>query len=145
MRLFWSESLRTGNREIDLQHQELIEIINELEEFLAGRAANPGCDLSQPLDHLISRLANYVTFHFLTEESMFSSKALPAAHVEQHTREHQDFLKRFGSFQAQSPDNRIQQADALFLYLKQWLANHILKTDMELVSLYRGKARKFGQ
>ena len=64
MRIIWGPELQLGHRVIDSQHEELINLLNELNDAVAA-------------DHLIladvlRRLDAYVLFHFSTEESLMN-------------------------------------------------------------------------
>lgn len=123
MSLNWNDSLVTGVRQIDLQHQELIEIINELEAaHTAGRQA-------EALNEVLPRLGAYVLFHFGTEESLMSTVAAPA-HAEKHRRQHDEFSDRVAELHTQ-PIGDIDLG-AFVAYLQRWLLEHIMKTDREL-------------
>ena len=93
MRITWSTNLETGIRSIDLQHEELINMLNELDA-----AYSTGCDQAV-LEDVLQRLGAYVVFHFGTEESLMAS--LPEA--TQHTEE------RSGSA---NPDIRLSEISA---------------------------------
>jgi len=122
MPLHWNDTLATGVRQIDLQHQELIEILNELEAaHAAGHAA-------EALDEVLPRLEAYVLFHFATEEGL--AAAHDPDHVAAHRREHAGFAARVAELRA----GPLAAADlpALIDYLKRWLVEHIMKTDRAL-------------
>ena len=70
MRLIWTPELVTGVRQIDLQHQELIDLINELDA-----AHESGLD-DLALADVLSRLTSYVLFHFGTEEGLMAKVAV---------------------------------------------------------------------
>lgn len=123
MPLIWNNTLATGVRQIDLQHQELIEMINELEwAHAAGREADA-------LDDILPRLAAYVLFHFGTEEALMpTAAAYPKA--EEHRRQHQEFADQVAALRNR-PVAAIE-LDPLIDYLKRWLIEHIMKTDQDL-------------
>lgn len=126
--------MSTGIRQIDLQHQELIDIINELDSaHLAGEAAHV-------LDEILPRLSAYVLFHFGTEESLISGLRGIDKHIEKHVSQHREFAEKVAALAAQrnAPGTMPGTAPDLapFLdYLKSWLVDHIMKTDRELGAL----------
>ena len=81
MRITWNTKLETGIRSIDLQHEELIGMLNEL-----NTAYISGGDQSV-LEDVLQRLGSYVTFHFATEESLMASLR-EEQHTEEHRRQH---------------------------------------------------------
>ncbi len=133
MCLTWSDELATGIRKIDLQHQELIEMINEL---CAALKSNEDVDT---LKRLLPRLSAYVLFHFGTEEAMFRNDPACAEHAEVHVREHQAFSMKIASFKDAAPDEQGAAMAELVDYLQHWLVEHIMKTDQELARLLNGR------
>lgn len=129
MRFQWSTELETGVRQIDLQHQELFEIGNQLDQAIADG------DLARAVDEVLPRLRAYVLFHFGTEESMFASKLEFAAHRAVHVKEHQEFTDKVRAL-CEQPLSR-----ALLLAfvddMSAWITDHVARTDQELASLLR--------
>ena len=138
MRLVWSSQLETGIRQIDLQHQELIDIINEFE------AAHVAGEDARAMNELLPRLAGYVIFHFATEESMLPGIPGGAEHKAMHTEQHKAFKERFAKLKAMPGKDQRGETSAMLEYLKQWLVNHIMKTDMQLAGLIMAREAKAG-
>lgn len=134
MTMVWSSSLATGIREIDLQHQELIAIINDLEQ--ASRDGKRDAVLGD----ILPRLKAYVMFHFATEESMMKNASIPFEHFSAHEAGHQEFSNRIKSWSSDAdvPASLEDFAD----YLNTWLTSHIMKTDMELATLLRQRSTR---
>lgn len=131
MPLTWNLSLATGIRQVDLQHQELIDIINELEAaHLAGRQ-------EQALQELLPQLAAYALFHFATEEAMMKKSGECADHAIKHIEGHRAFAEKVAAFRAR-PVTPAELAE-LVAYLNAWLIEHIMKTDREMASLMPGQ------
>lgn len=128
MRIRWSSDLETGVRAIDLQHEELIGMLNELDAAHSG-----GCGQSV-LDDVLQRLGTYVIFHFGTEESLMASLPRNEAHAKQHRQEHAAFIEKLSGIRAQAQDDGAQTMEALIDYLNEWLYQHILKSDRELAA-----------
>lgn len=122
MPLIWTDGLATGLRQIDLQHQELIELINALE------TANASGHRQEALDEVLPKLTAYVLFHFGTEDAMLP--AVTSEHAALHRREHQEFTERVAAWRGQ-PAATID-IPALVDYLNRWLVEHIMRTDREL-------------
>lgn len=122
MPILWNDTLATGHRQIDLQHQELIELTNALEAaVVAGRP-------SEALDEVMPKLNAYVLFHFGTEEAMLG--ATPPDQAAAHRQQHREFRARITTLQAEPHTD--QRVNELVEYLKRWLVEHIMKTDREL-------------
>lgn len=127
MKLRWTDDLATGVRQIDLQHQELIEIINDLEDGLEA-----GSELGTLNDGLL-RLTSYVMFHFATEETLMRDKLRNKEHQDHHLNEHRAFTEKITRLKSEvmEGDARANLAD-LVNFLKGWLVEHINKTDKAL-------------
>ncbi|MBI4740866.1 MAG: hemerythrin family protein [Betaproteobacteria bacterium] len=132
-RLTWSSNLETGIRQIDLQHQELIEMINELEAaYLDGHDDNA-------LNRLLPRLTTYVVFHFGTEEGMVRKFAAGTPHAEHHLAEHGKFTLKIAAMKEVGSTDKHSALGDLVEYLKSWLLEHIMKTDKELGKTIRAQ------
>lgn len=127
MRLTWTAEMATGVRQIDMQHQELIALINDLENaHAAGREA-------AALDEALPRLAAYVLFHFGTEESLMKNSGIASAHFALHKQQHKSFAARIDTLRSR-PD-AATELPGLIDYLKTWLVEHIMRSDRELVAI----------
>jgi hemerythrin-like metal-binding protein len=133
MLLTWNSNLGTGIRQIDLQHQELIEMINELEvAYLDGHDDNA-------LNRLLPRLTSYVVFHFGTEEGMVRKFAAGTLHAEHHLGEHRKFTQKIAEMKEMPGTDKHLALGGLVDYLKSWLLEHIMKTDKELGKLIQAR------
>lgn len=126
-RITWTDKIRTGNYYIDLQHQELIELINALASHI---------DSDQSLNEIqeaLKQLNRYVIFHFNTEETLMANSRLSMEHVRHHIDAHKAFSTRVEFFQNAGVENI--RSGELIDFLVSWLTEHIQKTDQELVHL----------
>lgn len=136
MRITWTAEMATGAHQIDLQHQELITLINELEDaHAAGREA-------AALDEALPKLTAYVLFHFGTEESLMKRSGIASDHFALHKQQHGDFAARIAALRAR-PD-AAAALPALLDYLKSWLMEHIMRSDRELVAILGAHAHTQG-
>ncbi len=133
MRIRWSSDLETGVRAIDLQHEELIGMLNELDAAHAN-----GC-AQAVLDDVLQRLGTYVIFHFGTEEALMAGLSSQAEHARQHRQEHAAFVARLDEIRSQDHGDGQRTTEALIDYLNAWLYQHILKSDRELAALLTHK------
>ena len=124
MRIIWGPELQLGHRVIDSQHEELINLLNELNDAVAA-------------DHLIladvlRRLDAYVLFHFSTEESLMRDLNQPERLVA-HRDEHRHFIAQMAAVREQARTCPAETAPRLAEYLPSWLRDHILVSDRRLV------------
>lgn len=118
----WTTAFSVGVAIFDDEHKKLIAIINQLHE-----AIDAGVD-RQALQNVTDNLVEYTLMHFRHEEMYFDDWAYPfaAEHAAIHARLRQqvfDYRK-----QIQDRDSRAL-ADELAVFLRDWLANHILVED----------------
>lgn len=127
MRIRWTNELATGVRTIDLQHEELIGMLNEL-----GAAYAAGQNLSV-LDDVLQRLTAYTIFHFGTEEALMTSlKGRPD--FEEHCQQHRRFIEELSRMRDQSSADTAGAMKDLIDFLNAWLYEHILKSDRTLAA-----------
>lgn len=76
----WTSDLATGNPDIDRDHQELVEIIDQL------KAAASGGDQKARLSHALDQFRGHVLNHFPAEEAEMDAKSYPglAKHHQAH-------------------------------------------------------------
>lgn len=135
-RIVWNSSLETGIRVIDLQHEELIGMLNEL----ADAIARP--DAESVLQDILRRLDAYILFHFSTEENLMRGQPGAQVHAEQHSAQHRAFVDRIASLKADAEGRSGHCAEALQHYLRSWLLDHIMQTDRLLGALLQESASR---
>lgn len=121
----WSEGFDCGVDMIDRQHRNLVDIINLL------RAAILRGDTVSSANSLES-LQAYARYHFAYEESWARDQGMPQTALDQHVRRHQAFADRV---QAMAEQDRREDSHghALHRFLSNWLLEHIVKEDREMV------------
>ena len=67
----WTSDLATGNPSIDREHQELVEIVDQL------KAAAAGGDQKARLSHALDTFRDHVLSHFPSEEREMEAKGYP--------------------------------------------------------------------
>jgi hemerythrin-like metal-binding protein len=125
----WTAEYDTGIRQIDLQHQELVELINEA---MQAHASGNGASVIEPI---LLRLKTYVLFHFGTEESLLNGPAIPPDHAAAHRAAHKQFTDHVADMKRAVDAGDTEALPKLLDYLQHWLLDHILKTDKELAKL----------
>ena len=82
------------------------------------------------MGEIFDELLNYTVFHFQAEEKLMKSHSYPQAPA--HFKEHQDLIQQVLELQAKFKAGTVMLSIATMDFLKNWLANHILQTDMNL-------------
>lgn len=119
--LQWNNELSVGISSIDEQHKKLINMINALNDELAK---------GQPNDVLVKifdGLAVYTVDHFGYEENLFSQYGYGES--EAHKKEHIALIKQVGNLQEKMEKGDFMIGVEVMVFLKEWLLNHILKSD----------------
>jgi hemerythrin len=118
----WSDRMSVGVERIDKQHRGLMDLINNLHaEMLAGRGY-------EALGEVLAELVNYTKTHFATEEMLFHTHRYPK--LAEHKKEHDDLAKKAAELQAAVSSGKVVLTLPTMNFLKDWLTNHILKSDM---------------
>ena len=117
----WTDNFIIDKGIIDQQHQQLVNLINNLHAaFLEGKA---NCHLNE----IIEELVTYTKTHFEAEENIFEKTNCPEK--EAHIEEHQKFIKKIEEFQQKLATKEISLSFDIMLFLQKWLQSHILVSD----------------
>jgi len=128
----WKDSMSVRNSMIDHDHQKLIQYLNEMH---AAMMAGHGKDL---VGAILTKLVAYARDHFGREEIVWRSGHY--ADLEKHRKEHADLLKTVDDFKAKYDKGSAALSVDLMQFLRDWLLNHILKSDKTAADAIRGAA-----
>lgn len=115
----WTIDLATGFDDIDEQHQQLIDRINNFYDADQTRDRNL---IAKALKELI----DYTTYHFQQEEKMLEDAGYHL--LEQHKKVHINFLSRVATYQSRF-ENGDDIGEELLTLLDGWLFRHIRIND----------------
>ena len=87
----WSDSLSVNVEEIDLQHQKLVAMIDELADAVKLGKGN------DVLGEILTGMVNYAATHFKTEEKYFEQ--FDYSEKDSHIEEHNSFTRKISDFQ----------------------------------------------
>ena len=119
--LEWSDELSIGINSIDEQHKKLVNMINALNDALAEGKAN------ELLAKIFDGLAVYTVKHFGYEEELFAQHGYVEA--EAHKNEHEALINQVKALQDKMNEGDFMISVEVMAFLKDWLTNHIMKTD----------------
>jgi len=119
-----TEDLRTRNALIDGDHSKLISLVNALIDAMAKAQANDV--MSTAMDKLIA----YTREHFSREEAEMQRIQYVASLA--HACEHVKLIEQLVELKAMLDAGGKINAVAVASFLREWLCDHILKTDMKL-------------
>lgn len=121
-------NLSTGIAEIDAQHYELIDRLNELNNLLIT-----GLTL-RDINGFLEYIENYAALHFLTEETYMDRFDYPDK--EEHKKQHAEFCESFRNFKI-----LFEKKEQISLILKilnneilEWFEEHFEYHDIKLAT-----------
>ncbi|WP_428559857.1 MAG: bacteriohemerythrin [Solidesulfovibrio sp. DCME] len=119
--LQWDDSLAVGLREIDSQHQKLVQMICDLHEAMrSGKGKHQ-------VEAILRELEEYAVEHFGYEEKLMEQYKYPG--YLNHRKEHDKFVDQVIAFGNDFRANKAALTTEVMNFLKNWLVGHIKGTD----------------
>ncbi|MDR3561384.1 MAG: bacteriohemerythrin [Negativicutes bacterium] len=121
------ETLLTGIKAIDDQHNRLVELINDMydqvlkcetveeEQVFAGR--------------FLIELRKYAKTHFADEERMLTEHKYPD--LLDHQAEHRIFVKELEKLERRFEHEELALSIDVFLFARDWIAHHLNHSDRD--------------
>ncbi|MEW6598956.1 MAG: hemerythrin family protein [Pseudomonadota bacterium] len=137
MAIIWRDEMSIDGGVIDEDHQTLIAIINEFFEIKE--------DLREfnELSKLLAKLHHYTEVHFGREEMLQRAAHYP--YNDAHHHEHETLLRELAAVNAEldtyapvepgaavSPETLHAFHERVGLFLRHWLVDHIIKSDLRM-------------
>ncbi len=127
--MHWSPNLSVGVEFMDTEHQQLMQLVNQLhDELTAGREGQ--------VVPALEALLRATREHFENEERTMADAGY--RHLEQHKRLHDALLDELEEFRDRTADEDWQPGTELSDFLKDWLLEHILESDKHLGGFIEG-------
>lgn len=126
----WTEMAAIDGDAVDEQHRGLFEAVNTFHEAVAG--GHEQAAVARTLDLLLA----YGERHFAEEERLLAASAYPR--LDQHRRQHQQFLEQITAFQQQLTKSGSGIGHSMSPFLGSWLVNHIMVSDRAYAVFLRG-------
>jgi hemerythrin len=120
--------------EIDEQHKKLVNLVNELD---AAMVKGKGKDA---LGKTFSALINYTKTHFGTEERIMKTHGYPD--YEEHKAKHDAMTQKVLNLHKEFQQGKVTITLDTMNFLQDWLAKHILGTDMKYAPYLSSKGVK---
>ena len=130
--LEWGPSWISGHEVIDRDHKMLVQYVNELNQAMLQGAGHDAAGA------VLDKLAQYTVDHFAREETIWSEAALPS--LAEHRRLHADLVEKVVAFQNDFRAGRASLTTELMSFLREWLINHVFKTDKAAVKTISARA-----
>lgn len=123
MYMEWTPTFETGVKLIDDEHRELVAILNE---FHLALAKNLGDVIAFTT---LNKLIRYAEKHFADEEALMAKARYPAMRT--HVEEHAELMAQVFELNGRLTRREEALSMELFEFLRAWLVEHILGSDME--------------
>ena len=119
----WTEELSVNIEEIDNQHQQLVSLMNNLSVAIhMGKGDNV-------LGEILTKLSEYATIHFATEERLMKIHGYPD--LANHKKEHHALKNHVLELNSRLNAGQLLPAVTVSNFLKDWIVNHFQQTDMK--------------
>lgn len=132
----WDQCFVTGLPTVDEQHHYLINTINQFGDALM----RPEGASHDEIETLFKELLRYTEYHFGEEEALMARSGVYPVHIRHHKLEHTQFLQDVLHMHTDLAGGDRQAATALLNFLCNWLAYHILGTDLLMTWLMKAAA-----
>lgn len=126
----WNKNFEVGIELIDLQHKELVKILNKLASHLAN--------LSTPLvlNEIFDELANYADYHFNSEEKIWKEYFKNDVWLSNHEKTHSSFISEVIKIKENKDNKSLDDViHDIVSFLSKWLAYHILDNDKRMAKV----------
>ncbi|MGL4369105.1 MAG: bacteriohemerythrin [Spirochaetota bacterium] len=127
----WNEAMSVGVERFDSEHRQLVDMVNILNHALTVGAAQ------KVMIDTLDRLVKYTVIHFKHEEEYMALYDYPQ--IENHKKEHAVLTSKVAEFQERLESGKGSFSLELMVFLRDWLVNHILGTDMIYKEFFRSK------
>lgn len=119
----WKPAFDLGHKKINSEHQNLIQLMNQLFEKNAAKAPHDS------IASTLKELADYTIFHFAEEEAYMTSVKFPGLEV--HKVIHKNLLDKLAAHRKEFEQQRQGLAPEFFQFLSLWLSSHIQGIDKQ--------------
>jgi len=123
MKFYWDETYSVGVEEMDKQHQNLFNIINDYYDALNKNHSD------EILLKLLTKLKDFTHMHFNEEEKYF--KMFQYEDAEMHIMTHRRIIDKIFDYYDQVKSGHKIHDEEIVTFLETWLKNHIRGTDKQ--------------
>jgi hemerythrin len=127
----WSEKYRVGIAFADVQHKQLVDLINLLHQGLQEGKARV------EIGKILERLILYTNAHFAAEEKVLQNCGYPDFLA--HHTEHECLAYAVMEFYQELMRHEIEMTAQAVDFLKGWLGKEILDFDLKFAPFLMGK------
>ena len=127
----WRESYETGIHSMDMQHQKLIELINDLYKVLRKEKSN------ELIEDVLVEMTTYAEKHLQVEEGILEANGYPD--VASHVTIHQSYRDQLTTLMAESKQDHEAAVKNTYAFLRQWWMGHIVAEDKKYGEFLKSK------
>lgn len=113
---------------------KLVELVNRLYRAVTEKQGKDA------VGRILNELVEYTGEHFKTEEEFFDRYGYPERG--EHKKIHNDLVQKVMDFQRKFESGKAEVDMELMEFLKDWLVNHIMKTDRKYAPFLQEKGLK---
>lgn len=127
--ILWQDKYAIGLEKIDNQHKKLFEIAGRIYDLVR---ISDRVDKYDQILEVLQELKDYTVFHFEEEEAYMLQTNYPK--FISHRMLHKEFVAKVNSVNITSlDDHQTEYLLEMLEFVLDWLQNHILKVDAEIV------------
>ena len=127
--IIWKSEYSVGVKEIDLQHQHFIGLLNETYE--AFEKPQP----KEFVQNLIIRINDYAILHFGTEEKYFDKFNYEFS--DEHKEQHKKLISDLEALTINFESNGVGVVPELVDFLDRWLLEHLAVYDRKYIPCFK--------
>ncbi len=133
----WDNAYSVGFELFDKQHQQLVEMINDLyAAFLSGEA-----HIKAP--QIVNEMVKYTDYHFKTEEKFFDKYNFPE--TDEHKAIHKQFVDKSVELRDSLEYGKVTVSYDIMNFLRQWLIEHIMGEDKKYTKFFKENQIKINE
>ncbi|MDR3563616.1 MAG: bacteriohemerythrin [Negativicutes bacterium] len=126
----WDPTLLTGIQELDVQHQTLFSLVNDIYDEI------PKCPTTAAegvfTGRFLSELGEYANSHFAKEETILLECSYPR--LAEHQGEHENFRQALHKLQFRHDAGEPALAFEIFTFASEWLVHHLQEADRDYLA-----------
>ncbi len=127
----WKDSYSVDIPSIDDDHKRLINLINQLQSAIHYYQSK------EFEEKALKELIDYTKFHFDREEKLMQEHNYPG--YEEHVKQHGSMVNKVNDIVANYSQDSEETICETVKFLRDWLINHIQKTDQQYVEFFKDK------
>ena len=122
--MYWKldDNMRIGLDEIDQQHQQMVDLLNQMSEAMIQD------NVGQSVVQIFNQLYDYTQYHFQSEEAAHEQYGYPDRQA--HAIAHQALIEKMKDLNQRFHQDNSTSPEELMDLLTDWVFGHIRGSDM---------------